>query len=137
MSDRDLIAEIDGVQSDATVDAADRIARLRAIAETVEDPAILGRIGTYIGSLNLQVEAEEMRRGMNALTLRENADIRDALIEKGEATPEDLDRIGFLSHAELDRREADGSLEGALGAEDEEGVRKLLVEKKSFEGGSE
>ena len=137
MSDRDLIAKIDGVQSDTTVDAADRIAKLREISEGVKDPAVLGQIGTYIGSLELEIEAGEMRRAMNMLALRENADIRDALIEKGDATPEELDRIGFLSHAELDRREADSTLEKALGAEDEEAVRKLLGETERFETGDE
>ena len=133
MSDRDLLAEVEGLQSNSSLGPADRIAQLRAISAKVKDPAILGQIGTYIGSLELEVEADEMRRANNLLALRENADAREVLIKSGEARPEELDRIGFLSHAELDRREADGTLEEALGAADEEGARKLLVGAKSLE----
>ena len=117
MSDLDLLAEIDALQADSSLDPTERIAHLRKMSETVREPVLLGKIETYIGSLQLQVDAAEMEQAVNMLAMSEDANVRDALIESGKATPEEMDRAGLLSHAELDRREAGGTLDEDAGEE--------------------
>lgn len=139
MSDLVLRSEIADLASDPNLDPGERIARLREMSGTVKDADLLGQIEGYIGSLELQREAAALEYGMNMVALRENANVREALIQMGQATPEELDKAGFLSHAELDRREEDGTLAEAVESVIEEGraARKVLRWTKGFEKGGE
>lgn len=116
-----------------------RIADLRRLRDRTSDPAELGQIESYIGSLELQREAEALDNVHAQLLARENADIREELLGRGLATPEELDAAGFLSHEELDARAEDGTLmEGVLGAFgaalNPELLRKLAAKRRRNHG---
>ncbi len=98
---------INAVAGDSSLDPAERIKQLRALSDKTKDVWLLGQVQGYIGSLELQREARAMEQGLGRIVLRENAGIRENLIGAGQATADELDRAGYLSHDELDSREAD------------------------------
>lgn len=55
-----------------------------------------------------------MSATMDVALTREDADIRDALIASGVATPEELDAAGWPSHDQLDAAQEDGTLTEAV-----------------------
>jgi hypothetical protein len=137
-SDLETAAKANDVASNSSLAPAERVIQLRQMAEGVKNVELLGQIEGYIGSLELQREAQAMEQGLNRVALRENANIRDYLIETGRVTADDLDKAGYLSHAELDAREADGTLSEAIDLTLREGMaRKALRWEKGFEKGGE
>ena len=137
-SDLETAAKANDVASNSSLAPAERVIQLRQMAEGVKNVELLGQIEGYIGSLELQREAQAIEQGLNRVALRENANIRDYLIETGRVTADDLDKAGYLSHAELDAREADGTLSEAIDLTLREGMaRKALRWEKGFEKGGE
>ena len=65
------------------------------------------------------VEAEDDGRPMyvrrDLIELRENADLREELIERGFASADELDELGWVSHVTIDRAIELGVLEEAIG----------------------
>ena len=139
MSDLSIRAKIADLASDASLDPAERISQLRQMRESVKNPDLVGQIEGYIGSLELRREASAIERSVSMVALRENANIREYLIQTGQSTAEELSQIGYLSHEELDAREADGTLSEAIDLTIEEGrgVRDVLRWTKGFEKGGE
>lgn len=124
---RDRALEIERVVADSSLDPADRIRELRRIADSLRiglrgEPdgtevqaqftTLLGRIDTYIGDLERAREGQALTRVFELALAREDASIRDDLIQAG-IPPEELDRAGFLSHDQLDELVTDGRLEEA------------------------
>lgn len=105
--------------SQAGLAPADRIYKLRAMRE--ELTALLGVTDTYIADVELVREAQYLEDAEAVRFVRENADIRERLIEANVATAEELDALGYLSHAELDRLREEGRLIEAIGV-----IRKWL-----------
>ena len=132
----ELRATIADVASDSDLAPDERVRKLRELGEGITDAELLGQIEGYIGSLELRREAIAIEQSVMRLALRENADIRDALLASGQATEEELDQAGYLSHEELDAREEDGSLLEAITLE-EVGLRDVLRWTKGFEKGGQ
>jgi predicted ABC-type ATPase len=87
---------------------AAKIRKLRALRSDFS--SLVDRADQYIADAELIREAEA-RGMMTALVqVRENADMRSVLIERGLADPEKLDELGYLSHEELDRLREEGRL---------------------------
>lgn len=139
MADLSFAAYLNDVASDSSLSAAERIRELREAQAQTTDEDLLGQISTYIASLDAQREGDALGRIVAPLELRENATLRKILIDRGISTPEEMDRIGYFSHEELDRREADGSIEEAIALQEGMGRfgRKALRWAKGFEKGGE
>ena len=121
-----VAATLNHIAGDSSLDPAERIKRLREAAQGITDTDLLGQVDSYIGSLELRREAAAMSPTVQRLALRENANIREALLARGEATPEEMDAAGILSHDELDAAEQDGSLSESFG--EFGSVREVLEE---------
>ena len=67
---------------------------------------IQGTIGNYLGSLDKAEQAKRVNHDLRMIEARERADIREEMIRRGQATPEELDKRGYLSHRQLDAAEA-------------------------------
>jgi predicted ABC-type ATPase len=115
----DLAASLNAAARDPRFPPAERVADVRRIRDGIPEDhpdftALSGQADTYIGSLELQREAEAIAAPFDEAAARENADIRDALIARGLATDEEL--AGWPSHEQLDAMSDDGSLaEAAFG----------------------
>jgi Zeta toxin len=96
----ELRFEIEEAAADETVTAQERTARLRDMRERLND--LIGNIDSYIGD-NRIGESEHDTVAEALAELRENADIRDELLQRGLTTEDALDEAGLLSHEELDR----------------------------------
>lgn len=107
---QDLLNE---TATDPSTDPAARVANLRSLRADIS--AVLGQCERYIGDQENARESDAMGRVSEHMRARENADVRGDLLDAGVTTPEQLDAAGMLSHDELDRRVADGSIEEAFG----------------------
>ena len=87
---------------------AEKLAKLRALQ--AEFQSLLDLAGQYIGDTELLREAEASDLSEALFRVRENASIRAELLARGMADPEDLDELGYLSFAELDRLQEEGRL---------------------------
>lgn len=106
---------------DTALDPSERIAELRKLRDRVlsmkqsgsarlaDCDDLLGQADTYIGSLELQREAQAMGAMFDSAGSREDADVRDMLIAQGSATPDELDAAGWPSHDALDAAAEDGA----------------------------
>lgn len=105
----DLADNLDEIASDPSVDAAQRVANLRDVRADIA--ALLGRCDLYAGDLELQRESASMGGVHGQLQAREGAGVRGVMLERGLASSDELDGAGLLSHDDLDRGGADGSLD--------------------------
>lgn len=107
----EMLTEIEEASTEPGLERADRLARLRSIrddlAEALDD--VDARIAD-VESAPLE-ETIDVTRAVSAL--REQADIRDELIEAGTITAQEADDDGVLSNAELDAMQEEGILEAA------------------------
>lgn len=104
--------ELDRLAADPDIEPADRVAQLRDLRS---DLAFLtGTCDRYIADQELLREGSALDRVREYLGAREDADARGVLLDRGMATPEQLDAAGLLSHDELDRRVQDGTVEEAI-----------------------
>jgi hypothetical protein len=101
-----LQAQLDELAGDDTLDAGDRIRDLRALRSDLE--SLIGIADRLIGDEQLREESVALEREHQRMYVRENADIREELLRRNMATEEELDAAGLWSHAELDRRAAEG-----------------------------
>jgi predicted ABC-type ATPase len=103
---------IEGIAADEAVGPSDRVRELRRLRADLD--SLAGLVDRLMGDQELEREAGATRRQRDRAVLRENADIRAEMLRRGMASPEQLDAAGLWSHEELDRREADGTLEEAV-----------------------
>jgi predicted ABC-type ATPase len=87
---------------------AAKIKKLRALRD--DFAALVDRAEQYITDTELEREADSRGVIEALLQVRENADIRAVLIERGMAEPDRLDELGYVSHEELDRLQEEGRL---------------------------
>jgi hypothetical protein len=104
--------EIEEAAADHFVDHDTRLARLREFRLDVVD--LLGVLDTYIGD-ETAARGEEPPGYDKVVKLRENAEIREQMIERGMASAEELDEIYMYSHETLDELAEEGLLEEAAG----------------------
>lgn len=109
----DLRAQVEALASDPATDPA---LRVRALSELRDDlVVVLGAIDSYLGTLGKHREAGAAIGGAMVARLRENAELREELIRRGEMTAAKLDEVGYYDSAELDRLEEEGLLEAVAG----------------------
>ena len=87
---------------------AAKLTKLRVLRD--EFQSLLTLAEQYIGDTELLREAEASDLTEALFRVRENAYIREELLKRGMADPEDLDELGYLSYAELDRLKEEGRL---------------------------
>lgn len=92
----------------------DRMFKLRSLRDDLTD--LLGACDTYMADMELEREGEFSEMQESVAFVRANADMREAAISRGIATVEEMDALGFLSHAELDALTEEGRLFEAAGA---------------------
>jgi polyhydroxyalkanoate synthesis regulator phasin len=106
----DLMTEIEEASTQQGLARDERLSRLRSIredlAEAIDD--VDARIADVEASTDGQVDVT-----LAISRLRESADIRDELIEKGTISAEEADEDGVLSNDELDAMQEEGILEAA------------------------
>lgn len=119
----DYADSLNAVACDASLAPDERVAELRKWRFRIETDdtlapqtrtELLGQAETYRGGLELQREGEALRTPFDLAHLRERADIRDALVAQGVASPEELDAQGWMSHDQLDAAREDGTLQEGL-----------------------
>lgn len=103
---------LDQTAGDPDADPAERVASLRALRSDLS--ALMGIADRYIADQELRREGAAFGRVRQFMGARAEANARGELLDRGEASPEGLDSAGFMSHDELDRRTADGSIEEAI-----------------------
>lgn len=111
----DAIAELERqLQAAAsTPDAAERTAKLRYLRDRLND--LLGEADRLLANSHRAREAVAAGRSRRRMAARDGADMREAALEDGDLTPDELDGAGFLSHADLDELAEEGlPLEEAL-----------------------
>lgn len=125
---RDRAAEAERIVSDGSLDPTAKVAELRRVRDSLKigwkgEPdgpvrdqftSLLGRVDTYIGGLELQRESDALADIMAGAVAREDADIREELLDEG-VDPEVLDRAGLISADELEEAHSDGRLSEAIG----------------------
>jgi GNAT superfamily N-acetyltransferase len=133
----DVATRASAIASDATRPASERVAELRRLDSSIPTTSseVRGRIDSLIGTLELQREAEALVGVTEILIARENADIREELLERELATPDELDAAGYFSHETLDRKTTDGTLQEAFGAIDPVLLAKLAARRRRSAGG--
>lgn len=132
----DVATRASAIACDASRPASERVAELRRLDATVpeDDTEVRGQIEHLSLSLELQREAEALVGAHEALLARENADIREELLNRDAATPEELDAAGFFSHEALDAKTADGTLQEAFGMIDPALLRKIAAKRHRDHG---
>jgi hypothetical protein len=128
----EVAARLSEIASDSSRDPAERIAALRRMDNGIE--SIQGQIATYISSLELQREAGAIEGAVERLVARENADIREQLLDTGDYTEAELDAAGYLSHEALDEAAEDGTLQEAFGLVDPALLRRLAARRRRNKG---
>lgn len=103
---------LDQIAGDPDADPAERVASLRALRSDLT--ALAGVCDRYIADQELRREGAAFGRVRQFMGARAEANARGELLDRGEASPEGLDGAGILSHDDLDRRIADGSIEEAI-----------------------
>lgn len=77
---------------------------------------LLGAVDSYMGDVTHEGEGAELVAAKTRLKARESADLRESMIARGMATPEQLDRLGMIPHEALDQLEEDGIIDETLEA---------------------
>jgi predicted ABC-type ATPase len=103
---------LDQTASDPSTDPAVRVANLRALRDDIA--SLVGNADRYIADQELRREADGMSRVRDFVGARAAADARGGLLDEHGVSPKALDAAGVLSHDELDRRAADGTLEESI-----------------------
>lgn len=106
---RSIRDEIEAAAQNNSLSADARIGLLRTYRDDLND--LLGRVDTYTGDLELVREARSPAYAEMVLEAREDADLRGVLLDRGLATPEELDALGYLSHDDLDKLAEEALLE--------------------------
>lgn len=101
--------EIEFTAQDNFLSVDARIAKLRFFRDDLND--LLGRVDSYTGDLELVREGRDPAFREAVLEAREDADLRRVLLDRGLATPEELDVLGYLAHDDLDKLDEEGLLE--------------------------
>jgi hypothetical protein len=87
------------------------VERKRDLTEARDDLSDLtGQAQRYRNQLEMREEGGAADGALERVEARERADVREAMLARGEATADDLDEMGFLSHEQLDALEQDGTL---------------------------
>lgn len=104
----ELHAQLEDAVAQPGLTPAERLATLRVIREKLN--TLMGVADGYIGDVELIREAEAVTVAESVMKVRQNATIRDELIQRGMASPEEMDEFGYVSHDELDRLREEGRL---------------------------
>lgn len=107
-----LRQQVEEIQSDPGLDATEKAQKLQHFRDGLDE--LQGLVARYSGDAELSREAGASGAVRAKLRARQNATIREALIARGEATPDELDKMGYLSHTELDKLQEEGLLEAKL-----------------------
>lgn len=99
---------INRIATDPSLEPSERIAALRPLRDDLS--ALLGQIQSYMGSNDLMREGAALTQSRSYIEARENANVREEMLSRGMASPEQLDGAGYISHDELDAREQDGTI---------------------------
>lgn len=120
----EIRAQIEQVAFDPELSDAARSAILTDLRGRLTELA--GRIDQYLRESDKlrQGEASVQEAALNEV--RRNADLREELLRRALAAPEELDSWGFVSHEELDRLAEEGLLE--------EAAEKLAARAAEMEG---
>jgi predicted ABC-type ATPase len=118
-----LRAEIDRAAQRTDLSPDEQAKFLRGWRDDLVD--LLGVIDTYLGDVEKVREALDPAYQETVLGLREDANIRDELLARGLATPENLDEHGYLSHVDLDKLIEEGLLDEWITQLREEGFEEL------------
>jgi ribosomal protein L24 len=105
----EMRVEIEEVAADGTQTAEERAARLNEFKLDLTE--MLGVVATYIGDAQTEASGRTREEQLAVERLRESADIRAELLERGVATEEALDDALMLSHEAIDQLVEDGMLE--------------------------
>lgn len=97
--------------SAADLPASGRARELRAMRDELVHLA--GYAETLLGDLSLVREGSAIDAADEELRRRENADLREELLRRGQASPDELDALGYHSHDALDEMARDGTLSEA------------------------
>lgn len=111
-----ILDELEAAATDPELDPSARSVKLRVLRDSLHDA--LGRSQTYLADAQLRQEADASTKVRSVLRARQRADMREALIELGEADGDQLDAAGYLSHEELDNLAEEGLLQEALQAQE-------------------
>lgn len=122
----ELHDQLDQIAHDPSADPAERVANLRSFRR--ELATLVGAADRYIADQELQREGAAMHRTRQFIAARAEANARGDAVAQG-LPPESLDSAGVLPHAELDRRQADGSIEEVLGIPTDPDLREAWSEK--------
>lgn len=109
--------QVEDIAGDPGLDPGERALKLQHFADGLTDTQ--GIVARHLGDAQLQREAQASGAARARLRARQNATIRENLLARNLATPEELDELGYLPHGELDRLQEEGLLEAALEELDE------------------
>lgn len=109
---RAVEAEVERAAQDDALSPDARLAKLRLYRDDLND--LLGRVDTYVGDLELIREGRDSVYREMVQEAREDASLRESLLERGMATPEELDAQGYLTHDDLDKLAEEHLLEAWL-----------------------
>jgi len=104
--------QIEAAAQRSDIDEVERTALLRSFRDRLVE--LQGAVARYAADGRALAEAKQVIGYEADEKLRANATIRDQLIERNMATPEELDEMGFFSHADLDKLTEEGLLEEAI-----------------------
>ena len=108
---RTLRTFIDAAADDSSP-AAPRIRELRLLRE--ELVSLEGEVDRALNAIESQDDSLPAHTRRDLLLLRENADLREELVVRELATPDELDQIGMVSHETIDRCLEMGVIEEAI-----------------------
>lgn len=103
---------IDATVNNTAVSPEQRSRDLRGLRADLS--TLVGQIDTYLGAIDLKRSGEVVGRAREAVVAREQADVREELEREGRVDGERLDKIGVLSHEQLDEFAEDGTLAAEL-----------------------
>lgn len=109
---QELRARAEQIAADPQLDPGAKSRKLTALRDDVA--GVAGVITQHLGDAELTREAQTSVAARQKLRARENATIRETLLARGDASEEQLDEMGYVSHAELDRLGEEGLLEAFL-----------------------
>lgn len=104
--------EAQRIAQDGNLDSTARQGKLRHLHEQVT--GLLGELTSLLGDAELREEASASVSARARLRARSNADIREQLLARGQGSEAELDAMGYVSHAELDRLEEENLLEAFI-----------------------
>lgn len=104
--------QVEDIAGDPGLDPGEKALKLQHYSDGLEEAQ--GLVARHLGDAQLQREAQASGVLQAKLRARQNASIRESLLARGLADPEELDALGYLPHHELDRLQEEGLLEAAL-----------------------